>query len=268
MKSTTPNLTTTAAHSSYAASRRRVLGLARANALLMIRNRMTLVSGLILPLLPLLLIFTAERGNTTVGRTAVTTTLLMALLFPVYYNVLSLVVSRRDELVLKRLRTGETRDGELVVALALPGVVITLAVSVLTLIAGVVAGLPLPANVPLYVVAVLVSAVMFVAFAFWTAAWTRTAESAQMTSLPVITLAVAGTLTSALPARVAEIVDRTPAGALDALVRLSWFGEDGSREVGFVDGWVAAGSPLLVLLAWTGTAVLLATRSMRWEPRS
>lgn len=59
-------------------------------------------------------------------------------------------------------------------------------------------------------VAVLVSAVMFVAFAFWTAAWTRTAESAQMTSLPVITVAVAGTLTAALPARVAEVVDRTP----------------------------------------------------------
>lgn len=267
MRSTTPT-SATATHRRYAASRRRVLGLARANVLLMIRNRLTLVSGLVLPLLPLLLLFDAKRGDTAIGGTAVTTTLLMALLFPVYYNVLSLVVSRRDELVLKRLRTGETRDGELVVALALPGVVITMAVSVLTLIAGVAAGLPLPANIPLYVVAVLVSAVMFVAFAFWTAAWTRTAESAQMTSLPLITVAVAGTLTAVLPARVAEVVDRTPAGALDTLVRLSWFGEDGSRDVGMVDGWVAAGPPLLVLLAWTATAVWLATRSMRWEPRS
>ncbi|MEO7421845.1 MAG: hypothetical protein ABIU87_05560, partial [Ornithinibacter sp.] len=76
MRSTTPT-STTATRSRYAASRRRVLGLARANALLIIRNRLTLVSGLILPLLPLLLLFTAERGNTTVGGTAVTTTLLM-----------------------------------------------------------------------------------------------------------------------------------------------------------------------------------------------
>jgi len=264
----TPTSTATTAPGRYAASRRRVLGLARANALLMTRNRLTLVYGLVLPLLPLLLLFVGERGDTTVGATAVTTTLLMALLFPVYYNVLSLVVSRRDELVLKRLRTGETRDSELVVALSLPGVVIAMAVSVLTLVAGVAAGLPLPDNIALYAVAVLVSAVMFVAFAFWTAAWTRTAESAQMTSLPVITVAVAGTLTAALPARFAEVLDRTPAGALDALVRLSWFGEDGSRDVGLLDGWVAAGPPLLVLLAWTAAAVWLAARSLRWEPRS
>lgn len=252
----------------YAVSRRRVVGLARANALLMTRNRLTLFYGVVIPLLPLLLLLTGERGNTTVGGTAVTTTLLMALLFPVYYNVLSLVVSRRDELVLKRLRTGETRDAELVVALSLPGVVIALAVSVLTLLVGLVAGLPLPENLPLYVVGVLVSAVMFVAFAFWTAAWTRTAESAQMTSLPIITLAVVGTFVAALPARAAEVVERTPGGALDQLVRISWFGEAGSRDVGFVDGWAAAGQPLLVLLAWTAVAVWLAARSLRWEPRT
>ena len=252
----------------YAASRRRVLGLARANALLMARNRLTLVYGLVVPLLPLLLLFAGERGNTEVGGAAVTTTLLMALLFPVYYNVLSLVVSRRDELVLKRLRTGETRDGELVVALSVPGVTIALAVSLLTLGAGMAAGLPVPENVPLYVVGVLVSAVMFVAFAFWTAAWTRSAESAQMTSLPVITLAVIGTFTAAMPSRFADVVERTPGGALDQLVRISWFGEAGSRDVGFVDGWVAAGTPLLVLLGWTAVAVWLAARSLRWEPRS
>ena len=42
------------------------------------------------------------------------TVLLMALMFPVYYNLLSMFVTRRDELVLKRLRTGEVRDLELV----------------------------------------------------------------------------------------------------------------------------------------------------------
>ncbi|MCD4523817.1 ABC transporter permease [Nocardioides sp. cx-173] len=252
----------------YAGSRRRVVGLARANALLMTRNRLTLFYGVVLPLLPLLLLLAGERGDTAVGGNAVTTTLLMALLFPVYYNVLSLVVSRRDELVLKRLRTGETRDGELVTALSLPGVVICLVVSLLTVVAGLAAGLPWPTNLPLYLVAVLVCAVLFVAFAFWTAAWTRTAEAAQMTSLPVITLALLGTITPALPQRYAEIVERTPAGALEQLVRLSWFGEDDARTVGSLDTWVAAGEPVLVLLAWTAGAVWLAGRSLRWEPRT
>ena len=46
---------------------------------------------------------------------------LVIALFPVYYNVLSQFVNRRDELVLKRMRTGETRDAELLVSIALPG---------------------------------------------------------------------------------------------------------------------------------------------------
>ncbi len=264
MTTTTPSPTP----SPSAASRRRVLGLARANALLMTRNRLTLVYGLVVPLLPLLLLLAGERGNTSVGGSAVTTTLLMAFLFPVYYNVLSLVVSRRDELVLKRLRTGETRDSELIVALAAPGVVVALVVAVLTLGVGLAAGLPVPVNLPLYVVGVLVAAVMFVAFAFWTAAWTRTAEAAQMTSLPVMTLALVGTFSAVMPPRLADVAASTPGGALDRLVRISWFGEDGSRSVGFLDGWVAAGAPLLALLAWTALAVWLAARSLQWEPRS
>ena len=48
---------------------------------------------------------------------------LVIALFPVYYNVLSQFVSRRDELVLKRMRTGETRDAELLVSIALPGAI-------------------------------------------------------------------------------------------------------------------------------------------------
>ncbi|WP_193607651.1 ABC transporter permease [Nocardioides lijunqiniae] len=252
----------------YAVSWRRVAGLARANVLLMTRNRLTLLYGLVLPLLPLLLLLTGDRGDTAIGASAVTSALLTALLFPVYYNILSLVVSRRDELVLKRLRTGETRDSELVVALSLPGVVIAVVLSVLTLVVGLVGGLPTPANAPLYLLGMLVSSAMFVAFAFWTAAWTRTAESAQMTSLPVIALAVVGTMSAAFPQRFAEIVERTPTGALRELVDVSWFGEDGARSVGFVDSWAAAGEPILVLLGWTAVAVWLAARSLRWEPRT
>ncbi len=52
----------------------------------------------------------------------------------------------------------------------------------------------LPANPLLYAVAVLGGAVMFSAFAFWTAAWTRNAEAAQLTSGPIILLAMIGPL--------------------------------------------------------------------------
>ena len=56
---------------------------------------------------------------------------MVAWLLPVYYNILSIIVTRRDELVLKRLRTGEARDGELLLSMCLPGIAISLVVAVL-----------------------------------------------------------------------------------------------------------------------------------------
>ena len=99
----------------------RTARLTRWNAVLLTRNRLAFVYAVVLPLLPLLLLFTGERGDETVGASAIVTLFLVVGLFPVYYNVLSQFVSRRDELVLKRMRTGEARDAELLVSIALPG---------------------------------------------------------------------------------------------------------------------------------------------------
>ena len=63
------------------------------------------------------------------GAGAIVTMFLVIALFPVYYNVLAQFVSRRDELVLKRMRTGETRDAELLASIALPGAMSALVLS-------------------------------------------------------------------------------------------------------------------------------------------
>jgi ABC-2 type transport system permease protein len=97
--------------------------------------------------------------------------------------------------------------------------------------------------------------VLCAALAVWTASWTRNAEAAQMTSLPVFMLLTVGMFGRALPERAQEYVALTPGGALDALARLSW-GAD-------VDSTRAAG----VVVVWTCVAVWIAQRSMRWEPR-
>ncbi len=123
----------------------------------------------------------------------------MALMFPVYYNLLSMFVSRRDELVLKRLRTGEVRDSELVVSMALPGVAITVLVTVLTIVVAMAAGLPFPLNPLLLLVGVLLACAAFAALALWTASWTTTAEAAQMTSIPVVVLATVGLMRAGVP---------------------------------------------------------------------
>ena len=245
--------------STLAAPTRRTWALARANAVLLLRNRTTFFYALVMPLVPMALLFVSGTDSNAAGANVITSVLLMAVLFPVYYGVLSQVVTRRDELVLKRLRTGEATDREIALSIALPGVVIALVVALLAVPVALVAGMRFPSNPALYVLAALVAAVVFAALAFWTAAWTRNAEAGHMTSIPVIILAVVGTLAPSMPERLAEVLHRTPGGAMSELVSIGWYADGGLRD---------AAEPLVVLAAWGVAAVSLAVRSMRWEPRT
>jgi ABC-2 type transport system permease protein len=239
----------------------RVRGMAWFNTRLMTRNTLTLLYAFILPLTPMALLFT-EAGYGGLGKVpTLASVLLLALLFPVYYNTLSQVVSRRDELVLKRMRTSEATDLEILIGIALPGVVIAAIVGALAVPLALAAGLDLPSNPLLYAVLVLGASVMFSAFAFWTAAWTRNAEAAQLTSTPILLLAMVGMFSPMFPEDVARWVELTPGGLVMSLVEASWSGG------GFVASWSDAGQPLLALVFWTAVAVDLARRSMRWEPR-
>jgi ABC-2 type transport system permease protein len=244
---------------------RRVAALTRANALLMVRNRLTLIYATVFPLVPMALLI-ANPGDAETGVTAVVGVLFLALLFPVYYNVLSLFVTRRDELVLKRLRTGEARDGEQLAALALPGSAVALVIIVATIGVGAIFDLPLPANPLLFIVGGLLGIAIFVGLAFATAAFTKTAEAAQITSLPVMVLATVGTLVAALPDGFARVVEWTPIAAMDALTRATWLDADGS--IAMADTWRDAADPLSVLVIWTVLAVVLGKRYLRWEPRA
>jgi ABC-2 type transport system permease protein len=255
-------------------SARRTLGLSRANAVLVTRNRLTLVYAVVLPLLPLGLLLVGDTSGDAAaggGAAALVTALMMAAVFPVYYNLLSQLVTRRDELVLKRLRTGESTDAEIVVSLALPGFGVALVTASLAVPVALALGQPFPRNPLLHLVTVLATMVLFTALACWTAAWTRNAEAAQITSMPVILLAVVGQVAVGFPEEVRRWTDLTPGAAMTDLVRIGWFGlERGSVEpsLSFAGTWAAAGRPLLVLGVWTVLGVVLARRSMRWEPRS
>ena len=253
----------------------RTMGLARWNLVLLTRNRLAFFYAVAMPLLPLVIMFTGERGDPVVGASSITTVFLVVGLFPVYYNVLAQFVNRRDELVLKRVRTGEVRDVELVASIALPGVASALAISLIAVPVAVAFGQELPVNAVLYVVGAVLTVIMLAAFAFWTAAWTRSAESAQLTSLPIIFIVSFGPLftsISGLPDVLRGLAELTPGSAMSELVRVGWFGLDGQdatkTTLDFAETWSAAAGPLVVMVAWTLIAISLARRSMRWEPRS
>lgn len=255
-------------------SLRRTASLTRWNTVLLSRNRLAAFYAVVMPLLPLALLFTGERGSPIVGAGAVTTMLVVTVLFPVYYNVLAQFVSRRDELVLKRMRTGESRDSELLASIALPGAISALVLIALAVPIAAAFGQPLPVNPVLYAVLAVLAVTMFTAFSYWTAAWTRNAEAAQLTSMPIIVVASVGPLTNTIPDMpdlLRNILSRTPGAAISDLVRVGWFGLDGAgakeATLTFTETWAQAAQPLLVIAVWTCIAVMLARRSMRWEPR-
>jgi len=254
---------------------RRAASLTRWNTVLLSRNRVAFFYAAVFPLVPLALLFTGDRGDPSVGAGAVTTTFLVASLFTVYYNVLSQFVNRRDELVLKRMRTGEAQDAELLVSIALPGALSAFLVSALVIPLAAAAGQPLPVNPLLYAALAALVITMFTAFAYWTAAWTRSAESAQLTSLPLILLASIGPMANTIPDlsdRLREILSLTPGAAMSDVIRAAWFGLDGpgatEATLSFAETWGQAAQPLIVIAAWTLMAVALARRSLQWEPRT
>jgi ABC-2 type transport system permease protein len=251
-----------------AAANRRVRGLTATNIRLLLRNRLATFYAFAVPLLALTLLLSQDPADPGAGLATVATVLSMALLFPVYYNLLSVVVTRRDELVLKRLRTGEVRDAEILLSLALPGVGIAVLICLVTMVATPLLGFSGPANPLVMLVGMLVACAAFVALALWTAAWTRNAEAAQLTSAPVIVLTMAGLLRAVLPEPAREWLVVLPGAAVEEVVQAAWFGvDDSGAQLSLLETATASGPGLAVLVAWTVLGISLVVREMPWEPR-
>lgn len=112
--------------------RRPLYSLARAEFRQFLRNRTLVVMGVVFPVLLPLTIFLLSRSNgVTHDSVAATFDMfaLYALVFVQFYTVLSMVTTRRGEGVLKRLRTGEAADWQILAAPNVPGVTVTAASS-------------------------------------------------------------------------------------------------------------------------------------------
>ncbi|MFF9685927.1 ABC transporter permease [Streptomyces sp. NPDC014623] len=247
----------------------RMAALGRAELTLLLRSRAALFTAVALPALMAFSMRSMVK-NLDLGGTglAIATVLLpgalaMALFFSVYTNLVGVYVTRRESLVLKRLRTGEVRDWEILAGGALPAVVLALVQCVL-LAVGLTAVLdaPAPAAPHLVVVGLLAGVALLVIGAALTAAFTRTAESAQLTFLPFMMVSMAGSglfvPREVLPDAVAGISAWLPFSPVMDLVRGGWTGDLGAMDQ------VRA---LLVALAWTAAAAAGVRRWFRWGPR-
>ncbi|KAA8888854.1 ABC transporter permease [Nocardia colli] len=269
---------TTLAAPTTAFRRRPLVALAKAEYLQFRRNKTLVWMATLFPIgIPLATYFIAIKDDAPTTATAAIAFemfTLLALLFVQYYSVLSMVTTRRSEGVLKRLRTGEAADWQILTAPAVPGVVMTAfgTVVVAAVIYG--AGAPAPVN-PLAIVLALVGGiVLFSLLALATSAVTKNAEAAQMTSLPIMVVAMVGlgSIRTVLPDRLAALADWTPFAAISDLASLGASGKTSTAAASdvaldFAGTFAELGRPFATLAIWTVLALALTRKSFRWDDR-
>ncbi|GGS59525.1 ABC transporter permease [Streptomyces cinerochromogenes] len=250
-------------------SLRRLRALARAELTLLGRNRGVVSTALLAPLAlpfsvrPALDQLDLEKQGISVGAAMFTASVGFAFLFAVYSALVNAYVARREELVLKRLRTGELTDTEILAGTALPALALGLAQA---LVLGVGCAVLLHAGAPrapyLTLLGLVSGLVLSAALAALTASVTRTVESGQVTGLPLVFVSMTGSgimfPTEVMPEKLASVCELLPLSPAIRLVRAGWTGHMSAHE--------ALGA-LATALAWTVLAVFAVRRWFRWEPR-
>ena len=196
------------------------------------------------------------------------------LLFVVYYNLVTAMVARREELVLKRLRTSQATDADILAGAAVPALAVAVVqVLIVTVAAVALLDLGVPVNPVLIVIGLLGGAAVFVLLAALSTPFTRNVETAQITTMPalLVNLLFSG-LTFPLDvfpdtlATAARLVPLTP------VVELFLLGLEGAvasaPPVSFAETFAEAVVPVGVLLAWIVVGVYGVRRWFRWEPRN
>lgn len=263
----TGDATRTAGGARARGSRARLAAVARAELTLLIRGKVQLFTALVMPLA-----LTATTRSTvdgmdfkdtglSTGTVLLPSALGFVLIFAVYSNLVPAYVVRREELVLKRLRCGELRDGEILAGTALPSVVIALAQCLVIAVGGaVLLDVAAPEAPHLALAGLAGGTVMLVALAAATAAVTRSAESAQLSVAPLLMASMLGSglflPVELMPDRVATVCEALPLTSVIALIRSGWTGSTGETA-----------TDLITMVAWTGLAVFAVRRWFRWEPR-
>ncbi|MDN6200447.1 ABC transporter permease [Corynebacterium flavescens] len=260
--------TETRPRSSTGSAWRRILSLSTAEIRQFLRNKTLVAYALIFPIgIGLVIQFIGGNRDSAdpalQAATSMEVFLLVALMFVQYYSVLSMATTRRDERVLKRLRTGEARDGEILTALAAPGAVVSLVLTALMTVALILLNGTTPHAFLPMLAAVILGIVISTALALLTSIITSNAEAAQMTSLPVMVLAMASqsALLLILPERVRDIVSHTPFALIGDVVFIDWSGSSLSGALTSGEVW----RPLLELLPWAIVLLWLGVRYMKWE---
>jgi ABC-2 type transport system permease protein len=262
-------VTRTAGPASTVTAVGRMTSLARAELTLLARSRATFFAAVFVPLvLPLSLRSATDDmdlkgAGLSVGTVILPSAVGFSLLFAVYSSLVSVYAARREELVLKRLRTGELRDAEILMGAAVPSVLIGLVQClVLTAACAALMDVGAPEAPLLAVLGLLLGLMMWPALAAVTASFSRSVEGAQVAAMPLLLVSMVGSGTvvpfEVMPDRLASLCELLPLSPVITLIRGGWAGNLSTYD--------ALGA-LATALAWTVLAVFAVQKWFRWEPR-
>jgi ABC-2 type transport system permease protein len=238
-----------------------MLAIARSELAQIFRNRLVLVTSLIMPAAISAYFIYQHETFAQVGSLGYIAAVVLFLVgaFGLYATSVTTLASRRQNLFLKRLRSTAASDAGILTGLLLP--VTALAVAQVVVILIVLASVTsTPADVPMLAAAVAATLAMMVGLALATAGLTNSPEHAQVTTLPVSlgVIGVSSWVGITGTEELATLKRLLPGGAATELIVDSWNG-----------GTPVSDSLILLVptLAWVVVAIALATRLFRWEPR-
>jgi ABC-2 type transport system permease protein len=243
--------------------------LARAELTLLVRHKTGLIMLLLMPVALTVSALAAAEGmdleklGLSLGTMLIPTAVAYVLIFGVYTTLVGTYVTRREELVLKRLRTGEPGDVEILVGTSIAALTAGLAQCLVLIVAGaLLLDVEMPSNVLFVAGGILIGIVLAALLAAATAAVTKSVESSQLTVAPVMLISMFGSglffPLEVLPETATRICELLPLSPVVELMRGGW---TGSLSGAGALGAVAIAAAWIVLSAYT------VKKRFRWEPR-
>ncbi|GIE78495.1 transport permease protein [Actinoplanes philippinensis] len=238
-----------------------MLAIARSELIQIFRNRLVLVTSLIMPVAVSAFFIYRHEVFAALGSLGYIAAVIMVTVgaFGLYTSTVTTLASRRQNLFLKRLRSTAAGDAGILAGLILPATILA-AVQVTAILAALAAVSGRPADIALLAAAVVATLAMMIGLALATAGLTNSPEHAQVTTLPVSlgVIAVASWVGISGTEELTLLKRLLPGGSATELVLNAW------------NGGVALGDSLILLAptaAWVVVAGALAGRLFRWEPR-